>query len=190
MSVLGGVRPFRDRRLSVRAESASRDDLVVNAVEAEMKQVVMNLAINALEAIAPEPSPDGPDWTAGSNAAVQGEVRIHVARRDGSVELTVSDTGRGMTAQTLERVFEPFFTEKRGSGTDIGALLPPAAAAEGLERRHGTGLGLSITHAIVEAHGGRITAHSDGLGKGSIFTVRLPAAVPVPLTTQELTSRK
>jgi len=190
VSVLGGVRPFRDRRLSVRAESASRDDLVVNAVEAEMKQVVMNLAINALEAIAPEPSPDGLDWTSGSNAAVQGEVRIHVARRDGSVELTVSDTGRGMTAQTLERVFEPFFTEKRGSGTDIGALLPPAAAAEGLERRHGTGLGLSIAHAIVEAHGGRITAHSDGLGKGSIFTVRLPAAVPVPLTTQELTSRK
>jgi signal transduction histidine kinase len=84
-------------------------------------------------------------------------------------------------------VFEPFFTEKRGAGTDMGDLLPLAAAAEGLERRHGTGLGLSITHAIVEAHGGRITAHSDGPGKGSLFTVRLPAAVAVPSAAEELT---
>jgi two-component system, NtrC family, sensor kinase len=173
VSVLGGVRPFRDRRLSVRAESASRDDLVITAVEAEMKQVVMNLAINALEAVVPQ---DGED---------EGEVRINVARRDGSVELTVEDDGKGMSAQTLERIFEPFYTEKRGSGTDIVDSLPQAAAAEGLERRHGTGLGLSITHAIVEAHGGHISAHSDGPGKGSVFKVRLPAAVPVPLTTQE-----
>ena len=184
VSVLGGVRPFRDRRLSVRAESASRDDLVVNAVEAEMKQVVMNLAINALEAVAPPESEDG---AGGNGHADLGEVRITVARRDGSVELTVADDGKGMSAQTLERVFEPFFTEKRGAGTDMGDTLPQAAAAEGLQRRHGTGLGLSITHAIVEAHGGRITAHSDGPGKGSVFTVRLPAAVAVPSAAQELT---
>jgi signal transduction histidine kinase len=191
VSVLGGVRPFRDRRLGVRAESASRDDLVITAVEAEMKQVVMNLAINALEAVAPhESSHDHGAWGGGAGGETRdepGEVRIHVARRDGSVELTVSDTGKGMSPQTLERVFEPFFTEKRGVGTDIVDQLPQAAAAEGLERRHGTGLGLSITHAIVEAHGGRITAHSDGPGKGSVFTVRLPAAVAVPLTAPELT---
>ena len=192
VSVLGGVRPFRDRRLSVRAESATRDDLVVTAVEAELKQVVMNLAINALEAIAPQEAAagDGVDaagtWGMEATQADPGEVRIHVARRGEWVELTVTDTGRGMTAQTLERVFEPFFTEKRGAGTDMGPLLPQAAAAEGLERRHGTGLGLSITHAIVEAHGGRITAHSDGPGKGSVFTVRLPAAVAVPSAVPEL----
>ena len=191
VSVLGGVRPFRDRRLSVRAESVARDDLVITAVEAEMKQVVMNLAINALEAIAPqepqEPDVATGDGTTGQPGELPGEVRIHVARRDGSVELTVSDTGKGMSPQTLERVFEPFFTEKRGAGTDIVDQLPQAAAAEGLERRHGTGLGLSITHAIVEAHGGHITAHSDGPGKGSVFTVRLPAAVAVPLAVPELT---
>src|SRR5207248_6704007 len=84
-----------------------------------------------------------------------------VARTDGRVELSVSDNGRGMDAETLERVFEPFFTDKRGSRA-------PGTA--------GTGLGLSITHAIVEAHGGRIRAHSDGAGKGSRFTVELPAA--------------
>jgi signal transduction histidine kinase len=198
VSVLGGVRPFRDRRLSVRAESAARDDLVVTAVEAEMKQVVMNLAINALEAIAPPESSshNGGSWSGDGSGAdgetppepdAPGEVRIHIARRGGSVELTVSDTGKGMSAQTLERVFEPFFTEKRGAGTDMVDQLPQAAAAEGLERRHGTGLGLSITHAIVEAHGGRITAQSDGPGKGSVFTVRLPATVAVPSAVPELT---
>jgi signal transduction histidine kinase len=180
VSVLGGVKPYRDRRLSVRAESSSRDDLVVTAVEAEMKQVVMNLAINALEAVAPMEAVE-------EGAAVdEGEVRINVARRDGFVELTVEDDGKGMSPQTLERIFEPFYTEKRGAGTDISDTLPQGAAAGGLERRHGTGLGLSITHAIVEAHGGHISAHSEGVGKGSVFKVRLPAAVAVPLPTQEL----
>jgi signal transduction histidine kinase len=58
----------------------------------------------------------------------------------------------------VDRVFEPFFTDKRG------------------RQQPGTGLGLSITHAIVLDHGGRITAHSDGPGSGSTFTIRLPAA--------------
>jgi signal transduction histidine kinase len=63
-----------------------------------------------------------------------------------------------MTPDTLDHVFEPFFTEKRG------------------QQRPGTGLGLSITHAIVLDHEGRIIAESDGVGKGSQFTIYLPAA--------------
>jgi signal transduction histidine kinase len=149
-SMVGGVRPFRDRRLSVRAEADDHNVLVVNAVEAEMKQVILNLALNALEAVPKE----------------TGEVRIHVARRGSSVELTVIDNGKGMSPVTLERIFEPFYTEKRGTGTS------PADGG----RRSGTGLGLSITHAIVESHGGKIAAHSDGPGKGSRFIVRIPAA--------------
>ena len=77
------------------------------------------------------------------------------------VELTVRDNGRGMPPETLNHVFELFFTAKRGAGEP------------------GTGLGLSITHAIVEDHGGRIRAESDGPGKGSRFTIQLPACVPV-----------
>jgi two-component system NtrC family sensor kinase len=149
-SMVGGVKPFRDRRLSVRAEADDRSKLVVSAVEAEMKQVILNLALNALEAV--------PRQT--------GEVRIHVARRGNWVELTVIDNGKGMTPQTLERIFEPFYTDKRGTGTS------PADGG----RRSGTGLGLSITHAIVESHGGKIAAHSDGPGRGSRFIVRIPAA--------------
>jgi signal transduction histidine kinase len=148
-SMVGGVKPFRDRRLSVRAEADDRGKLVVSAVEAEMKQVILNLALNALEAVPRE----------------TGEVRMHVARRGNWVELTVIDNGKGMTPQTLERIFEPFYTDKRGTGTS------PADGG----RRSGTGLGLSITHAIVEAHGGKIAAHSDGPGRGSRFIVRLPA---------------
>jgi two-component system NtrC family sensor kinase len=115
VSMVGGVKPFRDRRLSVRAE-AETSRLLVMAVEAEMKQVILNLALNALEAVPKE----------------SGEVRMQVARRGNWVELTVIDNGKGMTPQTLERVFEPFYTDKRGTGT---------SPAEG-GRRSGTGLGL------------------------------------------------
>jgi len=61
-----------------------------------------------------------------------------------------------MMPATLERVFEPFFTDRRGSGGQ------------------GVGLGLSISHAIVVSHGGRITAESAGPNKGSCLTVELP----------------
>jgi signal transduction histidine kinase len=150
VSAIGGLKHFKERTISVRAEAA--DPLVVDAVEGEMKQVIMNLLINALEATEDDGS---------------GEVRVTLARGDGyperhTVTLTVSDNGRGMSPETLEQVFEPFFTDRpRVPGS------PP---------RPGTGLGLSITHAIIQSHGGRITAHSDGVGRGSWFVIELPAA--------------
>jgi signal transduction histidine kinase len=136
VSAVKGLRDYHDRKLTLIADGPMR----VNAVEAEMKQIMLNLTVNAFEAV-----------------AAGGEVRIELARDDGWIELRVRDNGRGMTDQTLEHVFEPFFTDKRGV------------------REPGTGLGLSITHAIVESHGGRIHATSAGPGKGSEFVVRLPA---------------
>ena len=147
VAAVGGLGDYRDRSLKVVAEH--RDQLSVQGVEGEIKQVVLNLTINALEAVAPG-----------------GEVRIEVARAGTWVELRVKDNGRGMTEQTLERIFEPFFTEKRGS------------------RQPGTGLGLSISHAIVSSHGGEIQASSAGLGKGSEFVVRLPARLVDTKQTQ------
>jgi signal transduction histidine kinase len=151
VSTLAGLRDFKDRTITVRAESRGEPP-VVDAVEGEMKQVLMNLLINALEA------------TDGGT----GEVRVAVSRGPAAgghdaVTLSVCDNGRGMSPETLERVFEPFFTERRPRDPDAPA-------------RPGTGLGLSITHAIVQEHGGRITAHSDGPGRGSRFTIELPAA--------------
>jgi len=117
------------------------ESMEVVANPTEMKQVLLNLTVNALEAVPPD----------------RGEVRIGGRRSGEWVEVSVEDNGKGMTPETLEQVFEPFFTAKRGAGEP------------------GTGLGLSITHAIVESHGGRIRAESSGPGKGSRFTVRLPA---------------
>jgi len=148
-SIVGALKEHRQTRVVVSGPDAGPggvDPTIVMAVEPEMKQVLLNLAVNALEAV---PAPGG-------------QVRIDVRPVNGMVELSVADNGRGMSAQTLERVFEPFFTQKRGRG-------------EG--DRHGTGLGLSITHAIVQNHGGTIVAQSEGAGKGSRFVVRMPGAV-------------
>ena len=92
---------------------------------------------------------------------VDGEVCIEGHRTRDWVELCVKDNGRGMGPDVLPHVFEPFFTARRGCGNGPGD--------------RGTGLGLSITHAIIESHGGRIQAESDGAGRGARFTVRLPA---------------
>ncbi len=144
-SMVRGLQAYRDRRLVVEHQPGA--DLTVSAVEAEIKQVLLNLTINALEAV----------------PAGIGQVHITLRRERDHVEVSVADNGRGMTPQTLERVFEPFFTEKRGRGAD---------------GQHGVGLGLSITHAIVVSHGGSVEAFSEGLEKGSRFVVRLPALKP------------
>jgi signal transduction histidine kinase len=106
-----------------------------------MTQVLLNLIINAIEAVEAE----------------TGNVVVEGRRIADWVQVEVSDNGRGMSAETVDRVFEPFFTNKRGAGEP------------------GTGLGLSITHAIITHHGGEILVHSDGPSRGSRFTVRLPA---------------
>lgn len=83
-----------------------------------------------------------------------GTVEIELTRNDESALLIVRDDGCGLTDDVKKHLFEPFFTRRRDG--------------------QGTGLGLSITYQIIEEHGGRITAHSDGPGLGSTFTVSLP----------------
>lgn len=117
------------------------EHLVVTGNEGELRQVVLNLLVNALEAAPP----------AGGRAVVR------VREREGGVEMAVEDNGVGMTEETIARVFEPFYTEKRGG-----------------ERTPGTGLGLSVAHAIARGHGGTLTAASAGVNKGSTFVLRLP----------------
>lgn len=139
-----GLPYYRQRTLDLNIQPASNGQLTIQGNETELKQVLLNLTVNALEAVPPK----------------TGKVHVNVRRQGSDVMLTVRDNGQGMTADTLEHVFEPFYTEKRGT------------QAEG--ERHGTGLGLAITYAIIEQHEGRITAASEGLGKGSTFTVLLP----------------
>jgi two-component system phosphate regulon sensor histidine kinase PhoR len=89
-----------------------------------------------------------------------GAIRITARRRDGRVEVAVADTGVGIAAEHLPRVFERFYRVDASRSRDDG----------------GTGIGLAIARSIVEGHGGRLVARSDP-GLGSTFTFDLPAAV-------------
>lgn len=88
-----------------------------------------------------------------------GCVSISAARRNGAIEVTVSDTGPGIPAEHLPRVFDRFYRVDPARSRDEG----------------GTGIGLAIARSVVEAHGGRIWAASEP-GRGSAFTFELPAA--------------
>jgi two-component system NtrC family sensor kinase len=116
-----------------------------------VKQVLMNILVNAQQAIA------GP-------GRVALRTRLHAARklplRDPQpvVEIAISDTGCGIEKANLQRIFDPFYTSK-----EVGK---------------GTGLGLSVSYGIIKAHGGDIEVEST-VGAGSTFRVFLPVA-PAP----------
>jgi two-component system, cell cycle sensor histidine kinase and response regulator CckA len=122
---------------------------MVKIDDAQFKQVLMNLVLNARDAI-----PEGGRITietANRRARLESEAK---APELACVAMIVRDTGSGMHAETRKRLFEPFFTTK----------------AEG----KGNGLGLATVYNIVSQNGGRIDVASE-LGKGSEFTILLPA---------------
>jgi len=90
---------------------------------------------------------------------VKGRVDINVRRLDGDMQITVTDTGQGISPSFLPHVFERF---RQQDATSTRATF-------------GLGLGLSIAKQLVELHGGTISAHSEGEGCGAKFEVRLPA---------------
>jgi CheY-like chemotaxis protein len=91
-----------------------------------------------------------------------GSITLSVARLEPQVVISVRDTGIGMDREALENVFELF---AQAGGT--------AHTVQG-----GLGVGLSLARSIAELHGGLLTAHSEGQGKGSEFVLCLPAAEP------------
>lgn len=128
--------------------SQQAEDLAMARIDrGQLEQIAMNLVVNACDAM-----PDGGTLRI-ATGNFSGLVPCEGGVKGQFVTLTVSDTGTGMSEETLSRIFDPFFTTK-----DIG---------------RGTGLGLATVHGIVKQSGGEICV-SSRLGEGSKFTIFLP----------------
>jgi PAS domain S-box-containing protein len=130
---------------------------VVRADAGQLEQVLLNLCLNARDAMA-----DGGRLAIATRVlgSVGERGRADAAGEGQRVALRVADSGVGMSADVRERAFEPFFTTK-----------PPGT---------GTGLGLATVYAIVEQHGGSVRVDSEP-GRGATFEVLLPAADGAPV---------
>jgi signal transduction histidine kinase len=123
------------QRVQLRHQPAN--PAIVASVDVKLiKQALLNLMINALHAM-----------------SAGGELMLGVRRTDHEVCIDVTDTGPGIAPEEQQRIFEAYYSKKRG----------------------GTGLGLAMTRRIAIEHGGRVELQSE-VGKGSRFTLVLPAA--------------
>jgi two-component system cell cycle sensor histidine kinase/response regulator CckA len=137
----------------------------VNADPIQIEQVLMNLCLNAKEAM----PRDGKLTIRTRNVNIDNvDCGYRVNAKPGPhVLIEVSDTGVGMDRGTMDRMFEPFFTTK------------------GWDFNKGTGLGLSVARGIVEQHGGWITCESEP-GKGTAFKVYIPVIERAPVTEKSV----
>jgi len=121
------------------AVKKDKPPFITSGNQNELEQVLTNLIINARDAT--------------KAVKKHGEVHVALSREDSRITIRVTDEGKGIAKEDLQRIFDPFFTTK-----EVGK---------------GTGLGLSICHSIVEQHQGSIRAESDGKN-GSAFIITLP----------------
>ena len=139
-------------KIEIRAELGEKLPNIAGD-EAMLQQVLMNICINACDAM-----PEGGILTINTSRVSPGKVVSALLAESGVgdlITINISDTGIGMAAEVKARIFEPFFTTK--------------------DDKAGTGLGLSIVNGIVEKHGGWIEVKSTP-GAGSVFTIYFPAA--------------
>jgi signal transduction histidine kinase len=113
----------------------SPDEVVVKADPRLLKQAVLNLMLNAVQAMGEK----------------GGELILSAGRMDGQACIDVIDTGGGISPEVRDRIFDAYYSTKKG----------------------GTGLGLAMTRRIIQEHGGRVTLRSE-MGKGTDFTLHLP----------------
>ncbi|MBW1981769.1 MAG: response regulator [Deltaproteobacteria bacterium] len=152
---IGQVQKLLERTIPkmINIELKLADDLkIVNADPGQIEQVLINLAVNAKDAM-----PDGGKLTIETRNVVLNEelCRLHSGAESWHyVLLEVTDTGHGMDSETLEHIFEPFFSTK--------------------EPGRGTGLGLAMVYGIVKSHQGFISCSSRP-NQGTTFRIYLPA---------------
>lgn len=123
-------------RQGIRLETDLPPQAAVRGDPEQLQQVILNLTLNAIQAM-----PEG------------GRITLSARREDSFFAIRVTDEGEGIPEESLDRIFDPFYTTKES----------------------GTGLGLAVAHQIVVQHGGRIQVARNP-GKGVTFTVLLPAA--------------
>ncbi len=145
------IRSVTPSHISIKQNLTASPARAILADPTQMHQVVLNLCINAADAM-----PDG-----GVLEISVEEVRVETESRPERTQLpsgcylklTVRDNGTGMPAEVQERIFEPYFTTKQ-----VGK---------------GTGMGLAVVHGVIKDHGGSIAVSSDP-GKGTVFEICLP----------------
>jgi signal transduction histidine kinase len=135
------VRPLAERG-ELRLEVSVPEDLPATPADAErLHQIVVNLLANAVRF-----TPPG------------GRVTVHAAKGSGEVAVCVKDTGVGIPASLVSKIFDPYEQAHHGRG--------------------GSGVGLTVVRMLVDAHGGRVWVESEE-GRGSCFTFTLPVGAPV-----------
>jgi len=136
------TRPAIEERRQVFTSRIAGDPLMITADPVRLEQVVINLLANATK-----------------YTPVGGEISVALERIGDEAIITVRDSGEGIPAELLDRVFDPFVQ---------------ASAAGVRPRPGGFGIGLALARRLIELHGGTIEARSGGRGRGSDFIVRLP----------------
>ena len=121
----------------------------INCDIGQLNQVFMNLLVNAIDAF---------EQASDEQSEGKPTITIETQASDNDVTIVIKDNGSGMKTETMEKIFQPFFTTKPVD--------------------HGTGLGLSISHQVItQKHKGEITCQSK-LGEGTAFTITLPNNLP------------
>jgi signal transduction histidine kinase/DNA-binding response OmpR family regulator len=142
--VIATVEPLaRSKSIALRGEAAP--DLALDADPGKLKQMLLNLLSNAIKF-----TPEG------------GAITVTARRNVGWIEIAVADTGIGIAAADLDRLFGEFQQLDQEPG----------------RRQEGTGLGLALTRRFAQLHGGTVSVASER-GKGSTFTIRLPARAAI-----------
>ncbi len=162
--IISVARQTFPKSIEINLNLDSEDLWLVNVDATQIHQVLMNLFVNARDAM-----PHGGNLMASAeNIAIDVDLGLSLQLPAGSyILITVTDTGIGMTSEMLDRIFEPFFTTKET----------------------GTGLGLSTVQGIIKAHGGSIEVEST-VGQSTCFKIYLPAIdrrePESPATTENL----
>ncbi|HSB78564.1 MAG TPA: ATP-binding protein [Candidatus Methylomirabilis sp.] len=159
-AVLAEALSLLENRLAIQNVTVSQEIAPLPPVQADfgqLRQACVNIIMNACEAM-----PEGGSLRVVAHEVLSGSGGTSESSPAGPsprapfIEVAVTDTGQGISAEHLSKIFDPFFTTKE----------------------KGTGLGLSVVYGIVEKHGGTIGVDSQ-VGHGTTVTIRLPVAAPI-----------